>query len=147
MEVALSNDRGAWAVWTVGGLALAWNAYGVAQFAASLNATPDSLLASGLTPDQAAVMTGYPAWMTAAFAVGVFGGLVGSVLLLLRNALAVPVFHTSLAGYVALYLGDVIHGVFAAMGAPQVIVLTVVVVIAAALSTISHRFAKNGVVA
>ncbi len=64
--------------------------------------------------------------MTIAFAVGVFGGALGCLLLLARRAIAVPVFALSLAGYLALYAGDILHGVFAAMGAPQVVVLTVV---------------------
>ena len=45
----------------------------------------------------------------------------------------------SLAAYVALWIGDAIHGVFAAMGAPQVAVLTTVVAIAAALFAASRH--------
>jgi hypothetical protein len=71
--------------------------------------------------------------MTLAFAVGVFGGLAGSVLLLLRRAAAMPVLLASLLAYVALWIGDAVHGVFAAMGAPQVMILTLVVAIAAVL--------------
>ena len=147
MDMVLRTNPGTKLIWTVGGLALLWNAYGVVQFMGSLSATPESLMASGLTAEQAAVMTGYPAWMTVVFAIGVFGGLAGSVLLLMRNKLAVPVFHASLAGYIALYVGDIVHGVFAAMGAPQVIVLSAVVAIAAALSASSHHFARRGLLA
>ena len=78
-------------------------------------------------------MTGYPAWMTLAFAVGVFGGLAGSVLLLMRRRAAMPVLRALLVAYVGLWVGDALHGVFAAMGAPQVGILTLVVAIAAAL--------------
>lgn len=112
---------------------VAWNAYGVVQFAASVRSTPESLMAMGLDATQAMTMTSYPLWMTAAFAVGVFGGLGGSVLLALRRRHAVPVFAVSLLAYVALYVGDIIEGVFAAMGVSQVIVLTFVVLIAAGL--------------
>ena len=144
MDMVLHRDAGAKAIWIVGGLALAWNAYGVFQFLGSVSATPESLVAAGLTAEQAAVMTGYPMWMTVAFAIGVFGGLAGSLLLLARNANAVGVFHLSLAGYVALYAGDIVHGVFAAMGLPQIIVLSVVVALAAALSLAARRFARSG---
>jgi len=113
------------------------------QFVQSLRATTDSLVAGGLTPQQAAVMTSYPAWMTAAFAVGVFGGLLGCVLLLLRRKLAVPVFALSLVGYIALYIGDITEGVFAAMGTPQVVVLSVVVAIAAALLWLARAFSAR----
>ena len=71
--------------------------------------------------------------MTSAFAIGVFGGALGSVLLLLRNKAAAPVFAISLAGYVVLYIGDITQGVFAVFGARQVIILTTVVLIASAL--------------
>lgn len=117
---------------------IAWNVFGVVQFAGAVTATEASLVASGLTPEQAAVMTGYPAWMTVAFAIGVFGGLAGSILLLLRHRLTGRVLGVSLAAYVALWIGDWIHGVFAAMGAPQVIVLTTVVAIAAVLLAVSR---------
>jgi hypothetical protein len=41
--------------------------------------------------------------------------------------------------YVALWIGDAVHGVFAAMGAPQVVILTTVVAIAAALLALSRH--------
>jgi hypothetical protein len=118
---------------------IAWNIFGIVQFAGSVTATSTSLIASGLTPEQASVLTGYPAWMTAAFAVGVFGGLAGSVLMLLRRSAAMPVLLASLLAYVALWIGDAMHGVFAALGAPQVIILSLVVVIAAGLYGLSRH--------
>jgi hypothetical protein len=128
--------------WIVAAFGLAWNVFGAVQFLGSLNATNESLQAQGLTAEQASVMLGYPTWMTIAFAVGVFGGIIGCVLLLLKQKLAVAVFLVSLVGYIILYIGDVTEGVFAALGAPQVIVLSVVVVIAAVLfwvSRIAHQ--------
>lgn len=122
---------------------IAWNIFGVVQFASSVIATDISLIASGLTPEQAAVMTGYPAWMTAAFAIGVFGGLAGSILMLLRRTAAMPVLLVSLLAYVALWVGDALHGVFAALGASQVVILSLVVAIVAALYALSrHPAAK-----
>lgn len=133
--------------WAASGAGLAWNAYGLWQFGQSLLASTETLLAMGLTPEQAAVMTGYPAWMTLAFAVGVLGGLAGSALLLLRRGLALPVLAASLAGYVVLYLGDVTQGVFAAMGMAQVVVLTVVVAIAVGLLMLARHAKKSAMLA
>jgi hypothetical protein len=130
--------------WATAGLGLVWNAYGVMQFTDSLQATPDGLMATGLTKAQVAVMMGYPAWMTVAFAIGVFGGLAGCILLLMRRSIALPVFAASLAGYVVLYIGDMTQGVFAALGAPQVIILTAVVLIAAGLLAAALRARKSG---
>jgi hypothetical protein len=129
--------------WVVAGLGLAWNSFGAVQFMGSLNATSESLQAQGMTPDQAAVMMGYPAWMTIAFAIGVFGGVLGCVLLLWRKALALPVFAVSMIAYIALYVGDIMHGVFAALGAPQIIVLTVVVLIAMVLLLTARHFRRS----
>ena len=133
--------------WVAAGLGLAWNVFGAVQFMGSLNATSETLQAQGMTPEQAAVMLGYPAWMTIAFAIGVFGGIIGCVLLLLRNKLAFPVFLASLLGYIVLYIGDITEGVFAALGTPQVVVLSLVVIIAAALLWLARFAAGRGVLA
>ena len=124
---------------------LAWNLFGVVQFAMSLQATPESLMQSGLSAEQAQVMTSYPAWMTLAFAIGTFGGLIGTALLIARHRAASGVLAASLAGYVVLYVGDITEGVFAVMGAPQVIILTLVVMIAAGLLWMARWSARHHV--
>lgn len=134
-------------LWASGALGLAWNAYGAVQFWGSIRSTPESLMAMGLDQAQAMTMTSYPLWMTLAFAVGVFGGLGGSALLLLRRGLAVPVLAASLVACVALYAGDIAEGVFAAMGASQVIVLTAVVLIAGGLLWVARRARAQGLLA
>jgi hypothetical protein len=129
--------------WTAATLGLAWNLFGAVQFLGTLNATPESLQAQGLTAEQATVMLGYPAWMTVAFAIGVFGGIIGCVALLLRKELAINVFLASLLGYIVLYIGDITQGVFAALGTPQVAVLTLVVAIAGALLWLARHARKR----
>ncbi len=129
--------------WAASGAGLLWNAYGLWQFGKSLSATPDSLMTSGMTAEQAAIMTSYPVWMTLAFAIGVLGGFAGSALLLLRRVWALPILAASLVGYIVLYLGDMTQGVFAVMGAAQVIVLTVVVAIAVGLLLLARHAKKT----
>lgn len=130
--------------WVAAVLGLAWNVFGVVQFLGSINPTAESLAARGMTPDQAAVYMSIPAWMNIAFAIGVFGGLIGSGLLLMRKSAARQVLLASLAGYIVLYIGDITHGVFAALGAPQIIILTIVVAIAAALLWLAHATQRRG---
>jgi hypothetical protein len=148
-ETTLEKTTGRPALWywAAAGLGLAWNLFGAVQFVGSLSATPESLQAQGMTADQAAVMLGYPEWMTVVFAIGVFGGVLGCGLLLLRKTTAVPVFALSLAGYIALFVGDIVHGVFAALGTPQITVLSAVVLIAAALLWLASRARAQGVLA
>lgn len=124
--------------------AVAWNAFGVAKFLESVRSTPESLMRMGMTHHQAALYSSYPAWMTFAFAVGVFAGLAGSVLLLAGRAKATPVFAASLLGYLVLFVGDVTEGVFAALGVPQVAVLSTVVLIAAALFVWARSLTRRG---
>jgi hypothetical protein len=147
MEITMSAKAVPVWFWAMSGVGLAWNTYGVMQYLSAVQATPERLIAGGMTAEQAAIMTGYPGWMTMAFAVGVFGGLVGCLLLLMRRGTALPVFGLSLAGYVALYFGDIIHGVFAAMGMAQVIVLSVVVLIAAGLFWTARHAKTSGILA
>ncbi len=134
-------------LWSVGVCGVGWNMFGAYQFIGSLTATTESLVVSGLTAEQAIVMTSYPLWMTIAFGVGVGGGLLGSVLLLMKSLKAEIVFLTSLIAYIVLYIGDITEGVFAALGAPQVIILSTVVAIAAGLWWFAKAAVKRGVLA
>ncbi len=132
-------------VWfrVIGILGLAWNLFGVIKFFGAIGSTKNDLITQGLTPEQAEVMTTYPTWMTVVFAVGVFGGTIGSMLLVLRRKASVLAFAGSLVSYIALYIGDYTEGVFAAMGSPQVIILTIVVMIAVALFSFSLASIKR----
>ena len=51
---------------------------------------------AALDPDQRAMLEAAPTWMWAAFAVAVWTGLAGTILLLLRKRLAVPFLAVSL---------------------------------------------------
>jgi len=77
----------------VAGVALVWNLLGVVaylgQMSADLSALPDA---------QRAFYESMPAWATAAFAIAVFGGVAGSVGLLLRKSWALPALVLSVAG-------------------------------------------------
>ena len=82
--------------WVISGVALAWNLLGVVAYIGQVAMTEDALMK--LPEAERALYESIPAWETAAFAVAVFGGVVGSLLLLRRKSWAVPVFMASLAG-------------------------------------------------
>ena len=128
----------------VAALGLAWNAFGVIQFWGQASATPAMLMAKGMTAAQATLYASLPGWMTIMFAIGVFGGLVGTVLLLISQRAATTLLGMSLVGYVALYIGDITQGVFAAFGTGQIVVLTMVVTIAVALLMLSLHADRRG---
>ncbi len=72
--------------WIVSVIALVWNALGVHGYisqAYELSAYTDAY-----TKDQLEVMSTLPAWYTALFAIAVFSGAIGCILLLLRKRAA-----------------------------------------------------------
>ncbi|MEI6161220.1 MAG: hypothetical protein WCP77_15405 [Roseococcus sp.] len=119
--------------WLLAGLGLAWNLFGMMRFLDTAFATPEALVAGGMTPDQALFYAALPLWLNLAFGIGVGGGVLGCALLLLRRSAAVPVLVVSLGAYLVLYAGDITEGVFAAFGMAQVVILSLVVLIAAGL--------------
>lgn len=124
-------------------LGLAWNIFGIYQFLGTFRASPESLIAGGMTPDQAAVYLALPAWVSIAFAIGVFAATAGCALLLLRRDAAVPVLAASLAGYAVLFAADVGYGVFASIPA-QLVILAFVVAVAVALLALAIVARRRG---
>jgi ribose/xylose/arabinose/galactoside ABC-type transport system permease subunit len=82
-------------LWVVGVIALLWNAVGALDFV--MTQTKNEAYMSSFTPEQLEFFYGFPAWVVAAWAVAVWGGVIGSVLLLLRKRFAVQLFLVSLA--------------------------------------------------
>ncbi len=85
-----------WSFWLVAVAGLAWHAGTVMNLFSQISA--DGI--ANLPEQYRAIAETRPAWATVGFAVAGFGGLIGSALLLLRRATAVPFFWASLAGVV-----------------------------------------------
>jgi hypothetical protein len=83
-------------LWIVGALSLLWNGYGCFDYL--MTQTRNVHYLASFTAEQMAVLDRMPAWIGVAWAVGVWGALLGSVLLLLRRRLAVHAFRLSLLG-------------------------------------------------
>ncbi len=122
---------------------LLWSLFGAYLFASQTFADRAGLMAQGMTAEQAELYAGLPVWMGFAFGIGTVGGVLGCGLLLLAHRAALTVLWVSLGAYLALYAGDIILGVFAAFGPPQVIVLTLVVAIAAALVWVARQAVRR----
>jgi hypothetical protein len=88
-----------WHVWLVGVIAVLFNAIGVFDYVMSMTQGASYMASAGMTPAQIAHYQGMPIWMRVVWAVGVWGAMLGSVLILLRNKLAFPVFAVSLAAF------------------------------------------------
>ncbi len=93
-----------WSLWAIGVVGLLFNLAGSVNFISQMNASTVAAM-----PEMYRVMVeSRPAWATGAFAVAVFGGALGCLLLLLRKSAAYYVFIASLLGAIAAqvpYLG------------------------------------------
>ena len=85
--------------WVIGIISLLWNGMGVNQYLQQAYKT-DAFKA--MYPDEKVLkmVLNTPSWVMVAFALAVFGGLLGSILLLSRKKTAKPVFLVSLIAIV-----------------------------------------------
>lgn len=88
-------------IWIVGVLATLWNGFGAYDYLMTRMRDTDYLasMMPGVDPGEfLAYIDGYPIWAQLGWGLGVWMGLLGSVLLLLRSRWAVHAFALSLVG-------------------------------------------------
>ena len=132
------------AFWVIGAVALVWNLFGMMLYVMQVSATPEQL-AAAYTPEQVDLITSAPAWATSMTAIATTAGVLGCLLLLLRKALAAPVFVVSL---IALVIQDLyafgMTDTLAVFGSQPLIIQTVVFVVAVLLVWYSRRATATG---
>ena len=85
-----------WSFWLVGVFMLIWNVMGCMNFFMQMN--PD--MVSSYRDSEQAIIQGRPVWATVAFAIAVFGGAFGCLLLMFKKSVAFYLFNVSLLGVV-----------------------------------------------
>ncbi len=85
-----------WSFWVISAVALIWNVMGVINYFMQMNA--DAL--ATYPEAERAIVEGRPAWATGAFAIAIFGGALGCLLLLFRKSAAYYLFIASLLGVI-----------------------------------------------
>ena len=90
-------------LWIVGALAVLWNGFGAYDY--FMTRTKGAAYVETMMPDAdanaiMAYINSFPFYASFGWGLGVWGGLVGSILLLMRHRLAVPAFALSLIGAV-----------------------------------------------
>ena len=128
-----------WSFWAIGAVALIWNVLGVVNFFVQMN--PDVLAA--YRESERALVEGRPAWASGAFAIAVFGGVLGCLLLLLRKSAAYYLFIASLLGVIVTMIHTLGVGIDFGLGEILGIIL-VPLVVAALLIWYSKQAERKG---
>jgi hypothetical protein len=135
------RERRPWHLWLIGLIGGFWTSMGAVSFI--LTQMNVEAVMSQFPPEQREYFESFPLWTDAFWALGVFGGVIGCVLLLLKNRFAFLVLLASLIGTIVSSLG----GLFL-LGGMEVMVKTsgvgltlIPVIVAAALA--SYAFAMN----
>ena len=135
-----------WHLWLVGVIAVVFNCIGVFDFVMSMSQGAAYMTRAGMTPEQIAHYQEMPSWMMVVWAVGVFGAFLASILLLLRNKLAFPIFVVSLGAFlVSLLYTYVLTKAGDIMGLQMAITSAVIALLLAFFSAYSKSMAARGV--
>jgi len=134
-------------LWVVGIIALLWNAMGAWDYIAT--ETRNEAYMSSFTPEQLEFFYGFPAWVVALWAIAVWGGVLGTVLLLMRKTWAVPVFLVSfVAMVITAFHNFVLSNGLEVMGDPFALAFTAVIfLVSLGLYLYSRAMAQRGVLA
>jgi hypothetical protein len=131
-------------LWAVGIFALLFDGMGVLDFV--MTQTKNAEYMGNFTPEQLEYFYGFPTWLVVIWAGAVFGGVLATVLLLMRKALATNIYTISLGFMVGsnTYLFGFLDG-RAVMGDGSLIVTAVVFSISLGLVFYSRAMQRAGV--
>ena len=95
--MTVGTTKTPWHLWVVGVLSLAWNAMGVWTWQQQVTRAPGYL--ASMTVEQVRYIDAAPVWVSVAFGLAVWAGLLGALALLLRRRLAFNAYVAGLIGY------------------------------------------------
>lgn len=141
------TPRGApWHLWVVGILGLLWDSVGAFDYL--MTQMQNESYMSQFTPEQLEFFYGFPAWLVAFWAIAVWGGVLGTVLLLLRKRVATPVLLVSfLAVIVTAVHNFLLSDGLEIMGSTGAAFSVLIFVIALGLWLYARAMAERGVLA
>jgi hypothetical protein len=145
VEAHGTTPRRPWHLWLIGIVGGLWSSMGVLSFL--LTQVNVEAVMSQFPPQQRAYFQSVPWWAVAFWALGVFGGVIGCLLLLLKNRVAFPVLIASVIGTTVSSLGGLfLLGGMEVMGETSDLALTVLpLIVAALLAAYARAMRKKGV--
>ncbi len=132
-------------LWIIGVIALLWSAMGAMDFVMTM--TKNEGYMSQFSAEELEFFYSFPTWLISTWAVGVWGGVVGSILLLLRKSIAVWVFMASFLGaFISSFQNYVLSNGLEIMGTAAAIGFTAaILLIALVLVLYSRAMVQRGV--
>jgi len=121
MDHTSKTIRAHWSLWLVGLIAILWHGLGCMNFIMQLN--PEML--AQMPDSHKKIAESRPVWVTAAFALSVFSGVVGGLLLLFRKKTAIALFVVSLIGAIVATIHGVVVGGALSLFSPAQIALAI----------------------
>ena len=128
--------------WIVSVVALLWNMLGVMAFVGQMMMTPDML--AQLPEAQRVQIEARPMWATIAFGIAVFGGAIGSALLLIRSRMAKGLLLASLLAVITQMSQAFSAGSFADAGPGGMVMAVMIIVVAALLVWLAAAATRKG---
>lgn len=126
----------------VGIIAIVWNLMGVLAYIAHLAMTPEML--NALPEAEQALYADIPMWANIAFAVAVWAGLIGSILLFLKKAFSFEILVASFFGVlIQMYHSFFVIDSIAVYGPGGAIMPIMVILIAAYLAYLGKQSKEN----
>ncbi len=134
-----------WHLWLIGTIGCLWSSIGVISF--MLTQMNVEAVMSRFPPQQREYFESFPLWAVAFWAIGVIGGVIGCLLLLLKNRLAFHVLLASVIGAIVSNLGGLfLLGGMEVMGGTSALGFTVFpIIFAAFLAYYARAMSKKGV--
>lgn len=85
-------------LWIIGAIGLIWSAMGCFDFVMTVGKNEGYM--GQFSPEELEFFYGFPAWLIGVWAVAVWGGVLGSIFLLLRKSIAFWIYVASLLGFI-----------------------------------------------
>jgi hypothetical protein len=134
-----------WHLWVVGIVGLLWSAMGAMDYV--MTQTRNEEYMSNFTPEQLEFFYGFPVWVVAAWAIAVWGEVLGTIFLLMRKAWAVTVFLASFIATLITFVHNYVlsNGLEVAGDAFTLIFTAVIIIVALFLWLYSRAMQQRGV--
>jgi len=134
-------------LWIVGIVGTLWSAMGATDYV--MTQTHNEAYMGGFTPEQLDFFYGLPTWTVAAWAIAVWGGVLGALMLLLRTGHAVNVLLASFAAMVVTSFQNFVlsNGLEVMGGGFELAFSGLIFLVALGLYLYARAMAKKGILA